>query len=110
MKVVVSKKSFGGTDMRTNNDTEELKEGNEGMGKTGMGNIFERAGRLAMNREEGLDGILVTIGLCIIALLLCVVMRDSLTEFIQTIVSEMTNSAKNILATAGTLVIPGVTL
>ena len=63
-----------------------------------------------MNREEGLDGILVTIGLCIIALLLCVVMRDSLTEFIQTIVSEMTNSAKNILATAGTLVIPGVTL
>lgn len=110
MKVVVSKKSFGGHDMRTNNDTEELKEGNEGMGKTGMGNIFERAGRLAMNREEGLDGILVTIGLCIIALLLCVVMRDSLTEFIQTIVSEMTNSAKNILATAGTLVIPGVTL
>ena len=61
-----------------------------------------------MNREEGLDGILVTIGLCIIALLLCVVMRDSLTEFIQTIVSEMTNSAKNILATAGTVVIPGV--
>ncbi|MBQ1897367.1 MAG: hypothetical protein II154_05600 [Lachnospiraceae bacterium] len=110
MKVVVSKKSFGGPDMRTNNNTEELKEGNEGMGKTGMGNIFERVGRLAMNREEGLDGILVTIGLCIIALLLCVVMRDSLTEFIQTIVSEMTNSAKNILATAGTLVIPGVTL
>ena len=110
MKVVVSKKSFGGPDMRTNNDTEELKEENEGMGKTGMGNIFERVGRLAMNREEGLDGILVTIGLCIIALLLCVVMRDSLTEFIQTIVSEMTNSAKNILATAGTLVIPGVTL
>ena len=110
MKVVVSKKSFVGPDMRTDNNPEELKEGNEGMGKTGMGNIFERVGRLAMNREEGLDGILVTIGLCIIALLLCVVMRDSLTEFIQTIVSEMTNSAKNILATAGTLVIPGVTL
>ena len=35
--------------------------------------------RSAMNKEEGLDGILVTIGLCIIALLLCVVMRDSLT-------------------------------
>ena len=57
--------------------------------------------RSAMNKEEGLDGILVTIGLCIIALLLCVVMRDSLTEFIQTIVAEMTVSAKNILATPG---------
>jgi hypothetical protein len=55
----------------------------------------------AMNREEGLDGILVTIGLCIIALLLCVVMRDSLTEFIKTIVTEMTVTAKNILSTPG---------
>ena len=75
----------------------------------GMKKVFGKIRRLAMNREVGLDGILVTIGLCIIALLLCVVMRDSLTEFIQTIVSEMTNSAKKIRATAGTLVIPGVT-
>ena len=82
--------------------TDEHKE------EKGMKKVFVKAGQLAMNREEGLDGILVTIGLCIIALLLCVVMRDSLTEFIQTIVSEMTNSAKNILATAGTVVIPGV--
>ena len=52
-------------------------------------------------KEEGLDGILVTIGLCIIALLLCVVMRDSLTEFIKTIVTEMTVAAKNILSTPG---------
>ncbi|MBO7355579.1 MAG: hypothetical protein ILP17_00415 [Lachnospiraceae bacterium] len=101
--------------MGKNIDAEVLKEGNEGMGrtdmdKTGIGNIFERVGRLAMNKEEGLDGILVTIGLCIIALLLCVVMRDSLTTFIQTIVTEMTNSAKNILATAGSIVVPGVTI
>ncbi len=58
----------------------------------------------AMNKEEGLDGILVTIGLCIIALLLCVVMRDSLTEFIKTIVAEMTVSAKNILSTPGAFI------
>ena len=63
-----------------------------------------RLGELALNKEEGLDGILVTIGLCIIALLLCVVMRDSLTEFIRTIVQEMTNSAKNILSTAGAFI------
>jgi hypothetical protein len=55
----------------------------------------------ATRKEEGLDGILVTIGLCIIALLLCVVMRDSLTEFIKTIVTEMTVAAKNILSTPG---------
>ena len=58
----------------------------------------------AMNKEEGLDGILVTIGLCIIALLLCVVMRDSLTEFIKTIVAEMTLSAKHILSTPGAFI------
>ena len=60
----------------------------------------------AMNKEEGLDGILVTIGLCIIALLLCVVMKDSLTEFIQTIVKAMTESAKGILSTPGAFGLP----
>ena len=58
----------------------------------------------ATRKEEGLDGILVTIGLCIIALLLCVVMRDSLTEFIKTIVTEMTVAAKNILSTPGAFI------
>lgn len=67
---------------------------------------FEIVVKKAMNKEEGLDGILVTIGLCIIALLLCVVMRDSLTEFIKTIVAEMTVSAKNILGTPGVFVFP----
>ena len=38
-----------------------------------------------------------TVGLCIIALLLCVVMKDSLTAFIQTIVSAMTAQAQQIL-------------
>jgi hypothetical protein len=67
---------------------------------------FEIIVKKAMKKEEGLDGILVTIGLCIIALLLCVVMRDSLTEFIQTIVGEMTVSAKNILSTPGAFSFP----
>ena len=67
---------------------------------------FEIIVKKAMKKEEGLDGILVTIGLCIIALLLCVVMRDSLTEFIKTIVAEMTVSAKNILSTPGAFSFP----
>lgn len=57
------------------------------------GNVKEHA----MRREEGIDGILVTVGLCIIALLLCVVMKDSLTTFIQTIVTAMQTKAADIL-------------
>ncbi|MCQ2539679.1 MAG: hypothetical protein MJ114_04440 [Acetatifactor sp.] len=49
-------------------------------------------------REPGIDGILVTVGLCIIALLLCVVMKDSLTSFITTLVSSMTTKAQQILS------------
>ena len=52
----------------------------------------------AMHREEGLDGILVTVGLCIIALLLCVVMKDSLSTFIQNIVSGLETKSNTILS------------
>ena len=51
----------------------------------------------AMKKEEGLDGILVTVGLCIIALLLCVVMKDSLSAFIQNIVSALGDKSTAIL-------------
>lgn len=51
-----------------------------------------------MKKETGIDGILVTVGLCIIALLLCVVMKDSLQAFITTIVKSMTTEAQNILS------------
>ena len=50
-----------------------------------------------MKKEPGIDGILVTVGLCIIALLLCVVMKDSLTAFIRTLVDAMTLKAQQIL-------------
>ena len=51
----------------------------------------------ALRKEPGIDGILVTVGLCIIALLLCVVMKDSLAAFIQTIVTAMQTKAADIL-------------
>ncbi len=51
----------------------------------------------ALKKEKGIDGILVTVGLCIIALLLCVVMKDSLTAFIRTLVDAMTQKAQQIL-------------
>lgn len=59
--------------------------------------IWGKVKEHAMYREPGIDGILVTVGLCIIALLLCVVMKDSLTSFIQTIVTAMQTKAADIL-------------
>ena len=53
--------------------------------------------KLRMRRDPGIDGILVTVGLCIIALLLCVVMKDSLAQFIKTIVASLTDVASGIL-------------
>ena len=59
-----------------------------------------------MKKDSGIDGILVTVGLCIIALLLCVIMKDSLAGFIETIVDAMTTKASEILN--GVTVTPGV--
>jgi len=59
--------------------------------------IWGKVKEHALQREQGIDGILVTVGLCIIALLLCVVMKDSLTTFIQTIVTAMQTKAADIL-------------
>ena len=58
---------------------------------------FRRLLRRGMETEPGIDGILVTVGLCIIALLLCVVMKDSLQKFIETLVTAMTTEAQKIL-------------
>lgn len=61
--------------------------------RTGAARLLRRG----MRTEPGIDGILVTVGLCIIALLLCVVMKDSLQAFIETIVGAMTSEAQKIL-------------
>lgn len=71
------------------------------MKRTEKRNILAKLLCLGMKKEPGIDGILVTVGLCIIALLLCVVMKDSLQTFIETIVGTMTAEASNIL-TGGT--------
>lgn len=57
----------------------------------------EKNQRKGLKKEPGIDGILVTVGLCIIALLLCVVMKDSMASFIQTIVTTLTTEAQKIL-------------
>ena len=62
-----------------------------------MKKIWMRVLHKGMKKEEGIDGILVTVGLCIIALLLCVVMKDSMATFIKSIVTSMTGEAQKIL-------------
>lgn len=62
-----------------------------------MRKAMSRLAQGGMKKEPGIDGILVTVGLCIIALLLCVVMKESLTEFITTIVKSLTEEAQRIL-------------
>ena len=61
--------------------------------KRAAGSLFAKG----MKKEAGIDGILVTVGLCVIALLLCVVMKDSLKVFIETIVQALTSEAQKIL-------------
>lgn len=84
---------------------EELNRANEGKGIAGgfleCREILVAVGRRItahmMHREQGIDGILVTVGLCIIALLLCVVMKDSLSDFIEAIVTALQTRANGIL-------------
>ena len=64
------------------------------VGMRWLGNVVREK---ALKKEKGIDGILVTVGLCILALLLCVVMKDSLTTFIKTLVESMTVKAQQIL-------------
>ena len=69
-------------------------------------NVKNRVVAFCLAPEEGIDGILVTVGLCIIALLLCVVMKDSLSTLITTIVQALSDKASTILN--GVAAAPGV--
>ena len=65
-----------------------------------MNKFLLQVKRVLTNKEEGIDGILVTIGLCIIALVLCVVMKDALAELIKNITRAMSVKAQQILTGA----------
>lgn len=71
----------------------------ERKGEAGMARSFRQGGLwLALaGKSSGIDGLLVTVGLCIIALLLCVVMKDKLEVFLNTIVDALTAKATGIL-------------
>lgn len=51
----------------------------------------------ATRKHEGVDGILVTVGLCIIALVLIVVLKDNLANYVSQLVESMTQKSETIL-------------
>lgn len=51
-----------------------------------------------VHKHEGIDGLLVTVGLCIIALILCVVLKEELSKFIVAIIDTLTKNAEKILS------------
>ncbi len=78
---------------------EKMSTGAAGLQK-GMKGAGAKLRERACHKEPGIDGILVTVGLCIIALLLCVVMKDSLADFIDTIITALETRATGILTGA----------
>lgn len=54
------------------------------------------------HKSDGIDGIMVTVGLCIIALVICVLMKDQLGNFVKTIVSDMTSKGQDMLSSTWT--------
>ena len=62
-----------------------------------MKNMKEQVKKVFLTKHQGLDGILVTVGLAIIALLLCVVMKDSMSTFLGNIVTSLGTKAQSIL-------------
>lgn len=65
-----------------------------------MKKLIQKAKKELLRKEAGVDGILVTVGLCVIALVLCVVMKESMTTFITTMVAQMSSKAATILSAA----------
>ncbi len=64
---------------------------------SGMARLKKICTDCLFHKSYGIDGILVTVGLCIIALVLCVVMKDALAGLITDIVKGMTTKAEGIL-------------
>lgn len=70
-----------------------------------MKKFFNNIKKAFMNKEDGIDGILVTIGLCVIALVLCVVMKDALITLIRDVTSAMSVKAQQILSSTAVMTI-----
>ncbi len=59
--------------------------------------------RMMMRKSKGIDGVIVVVGLCIIALVIIFVLKDQLAEFVKGIVNNMNGKATNVLDSASTV-------
>ncbi|MFI3238272.1 MAG: hypothetical protein R3Y47_09655 [Lachnospiraceae bacterium] len=57
-----------------------------------------KVGNMMRNTHQGIDGILVTVGLCIVALVVCVVFKTEMSTFVEGMMGEMTSKASSILS------------
>lgn len=62
-----------------------------------MRKIKDVTKKLLFGKHEGLNGIVVTIGLCIVALLLCVGLNTGLGGYVTNIISAMTTKSTTLL-------------
>lgn len=60
-----------------------------------------RMQKLFLRKRRGIDGIVVTVGLCVIALALCLIMSTELGDFIKDIVGKLGTKADNLLGGTG---------
>lgn len=68
--------------------------------KSGMKNLKEKVGGL--RKHKGVDGIIVVLFLCIIAVVLCAIFKDQITTFMTGVMQQLTDKAKTIIDTTST--------
>lgn len=68
--------------------------------KSGMKNLKEKVGGL--RKHKGVDGIIVVLFLCIIAVVLCAIFKDQITTFMTGVMRQLTDKAKTIIDTTST--------
>lgn len=68
--------------------------------KSEMKNLKEKVGGL--RKHKGVDGIIVVLFLCIIAVVLCAIFKDQITTFMTGVMEQLTDKAKTIIDTTST--------
>lgn len=68
--------------------------------KSRMKNLKEKVGGL--RKHKGVDGIIVVLFLCIIAVVLCAIFKDQITTFMTGVMTQLTDKAKTIIDTTST--------
>ena len=69
----------------------------------GARKVKDGIGGFMRKKFAGVDGILVTIFLCVIAIVLCIIFRDQIKKFITDIMESLLTKSQSILNDSGTV-------